>query len=95
MPPLPNEPQRFESYEALVQFLKDQVDDIDCLRIPVATNPIVRQGETERTFQGGCAILGLCNFDRVIDIGTAERLINDGILQRLNVPIRLELPLAQ
>lgn len=86
------EPTEFGSYEDLLQYLTEHVDDIESVRLSIRdTARITRRGKPAKTYTGIGAIVELCSgHKQVINIKSAEMLINQGVLQRMKIPCRLE-----
>src|SRR5437763_14881877 len=80
------EDKRFATSEELLQYLKDRVDDIDSVVIPVQEQVQVMdaQGRPKHIAKGMGAWIKLCDGRSVmISRDDAAMLINDGVLQRL------------
>lgn len=81
------DPSTPDPYEEALSLVKQRADDIDGLMIPVKAKMQIGTN----TFSNGVAVLEYCGGDRgSIDLETAERLINDGLLFKLGIKIRLQ-----
>ena len=88
------EKRQFKAPQDLLQYLREKADDIDCVQIPVDVNP-VRFSSADGAQVGAMANVGalltLCSGESlVVGREDAEMLINDGILQRLNIVVKIQ-----
>lgn len=83
--------RQFESSEKLIQHIKEKCDDIDCVCINLAGG--IRRTKPDGTTSivaGVGAIIQYCDKSTsIIHFQDAELLLNDGILNKLRIPIRL------
>jgi len=84
----------FNSSDELLKYLRDKVDDIDSVVIPINPAPMQitdAQGRPRRTMRGVGAQIRLCDGRfLLVHPQDAEMLINDGILQRLKIKCQLK-----
>lgn len=79
--------ERFESPEELDAYLREKTDDIENVQIFVRDVVTYPSGEQERGVGG---LLVMCGGDKaVIPLAAMERLINDGVLQKMGIKVRL------
>lgn len=78
--------ERFSSSEELMKYLRERVDDIDSVVIPVQEEvQVTGPGWSERWRNIG-AIIKMCDgTKRGISRDDAATLINDGVLQRMRI----------
>ena len=87
------EDKQFKTSEQLLQFLKEKLDDIDSVVIPVQESVQVRdaQGRPKHVANGVGALIRLCDgHSMMISRDDAAMLINDGVLQRLKIKCVLD-----
>lgn len=86
------ESTRFESVEELMRYLKEKTDDIELVSIPVPATIQFTGPQGQRVNAPNCGgIVELCTGQRItIHRDDMQLLINDGILQRLSIPIELK-----
>lgn len=83
-----DELHRFETYEELIEALCQRADDFEALEIPVPAT--VRVADVDGKIGG---LLRMCGGGtRVLDHQTVEMLLNDGLLSRLRLPVKLVVP---
>ena len=78
---------RFSTTEELIQYLREHVDDVDSVVIPVQ-EAVQVQGPNRRpqVWKGVGALLKLCDGRSLaLRREDAARLINDGVLQRMKI----------
>ena len=81
------EPVRWDSVAAAVESLKEKRDDIESIKLNVKGGHWT-VGQTVLT--GAFAELEFCDGRRtLISLDVAEALLNDGILSKLRVPLKL------
>jgi hypothetical protein len=82
----------FSSEKELMAYLKEHADDIESLVVPIQPEvQMTGQGLPPVRFKTPCVVLNLCNgAPTLIHYKIAEKLINDGVLQRLNIPCVLD-----
>ena len=85
---------KFESTEAVVAYLKQRADDISTVSLSIAEGVLMRGPQGEEAFFNRAAgiVMHIGGDSFVISTDAMEWLLNDGLLNRLGVPIRL-LPL--
>lgn len=81
----------FESDQDLLDFLVEHADDIDEVVIPVQEGLEMRGPNGERVaYPNAGAWIKLCTGGgATIHRETAERFINQGVLQRMEIPVKL------
>jgi hypothetical protein len=87
----------FGSSDAVIDHLKQRVDDIDGITLFLAPQIGIcdPSGVQQRVMNAAGGQLSFCNGEKaVIHHETMEQLINDGILHRMGIKIRLK-PLRQ
>jgi hypothetical protein len=86
------EDRQFKSAEEMLRFLKEHVDDIENVVIPVQEAVEVRGPQGERRVTNGVgAWIKLCGGNSMmISRDDAAMLINDGVLQRLRIKCVLD-----
>jgi hypothetical protein len=91
------EDRRFSSSDELLKFLREQVDDIDRVVIPVQEAVEVRKQTETQVVSNVGAVVKLCSGNSFfLTREDAAMLINDGVLQRLKIkcvldPLRLSI----
>lgn len=76
---------RFESAGELLDFLREHVDDVELVEITASQFAVING----KKVKGVGAVLHLCSgIRRVIGLGEAERLLKEGIFERLRIPVR-------
>lgn len=85
------EQRKFPTTEALIREIQELSDDIESVTIPVAEGILVAGPDGKGTLMPKAgAMIRLSNGrSEVISREDAEALLNDGILQRMRLPIRL------
>ena len=83
---------QFNSPDELLKYLKEKSDDIDRLTVPVKADILFTGPEGQQIVDRNVgAILNLCDGRSiVIAPETANALLNDGILNRLGIEIKLD-----
>src|SRR5436190_16967655 len=84
---------RFETSEQLLRYLKDKVDDIDSILIPIQEKLQITDanGRPKQVAKNMGAWIKLCDGRSImISRDDAAMLINDGILQRLKIKCVLD-----
>jgi len=82
-----------QSLEQILQRLRERSDDFDSvdIQIPEAMSVTAPNGESI-PMPGVAALIQRCDGNpTALRLDVAEALLNDGILQKLNIPIRLKL----
>lgn len=88
--------QRFETAEQLVRELRERSDDIESITIAVPKEMLLSgpRGQGQRV-ANICGSIRLCSgASQLIHREDLERLLNDGILARMKIPISL-VPLSE
>jgi hypothetical protein len=82
---------QFSSDEEALQFLKDQADDIASIGIPVGGPvAVMHKGQMLGPFHGIGMIVFMVNGNiHLFRPPRAERILNDGLLNRLRIRIQL------
>ena len=80
--------ERFESVEALIEHVKERADDFERVEMMLAPVHIRNTSAPD-----GAVTIRLCSGAGImVDRTTGEALLNDGLLQRLRVPVELRSP---
>lgn len=83
------QPHEFNSSDEAFEEIQSRRDDIDFVRIPIPDGNYQVGGTV---VSGGMMELRFCDGrGMLISLDIAERVLNDGLLNRLRIPIRLEL----
>jgi hypothetical protein len=86
--------EQFPSSAALLKFLRENVDDIESVVIPVTSAPLAirdPQGRVRKVMKGAGAWIKLCGGESLLlSRDDAAMLINDGVLQRLKIKCVLD-----
>lgn len=88
------ESERFASVDELLSMLRERSDDFTEIRIQVPKDILLRgpRGET-KVAADCCGSIHLCSGKSLlIHRQDLEILVNDGLLQRLRIPVRLTPP---
>ena len=83
---------KFQSSEALLKYLREQLDDIEGVVIPVQEGVAFTnlEGRTIQQRNVG-AVIKLCSGEWIaVHRNDAAMLINDGVLQRMKIKCSLE-----
>lgn len=81
-------PHRFESVEQAIAEITARRDDIDSVRIPI---PEASYQVGKTVLRGPLMELRFCDgTGQLISREIAERLLNEGLLNRLRIPIHLD-----
>lgn len=88
------EQERFPSVEALLRELQERSDDFESVTIQVANGIHIVGPEGQKHFcRDAGAFIRMCDgSSRIIHREDMETLLNDGVLQRMKIPVVL-LPL--
>lgn len=82
------QPHEFNSIEQALAEIQSKRDDIDFVRIPIPDGNYQVGGTV---VSGGMMELRFCDGrGMLISLDIAERVLNEGLLNRLRIPIRLE-----
>jgi len=86
----------FDSSDELFEYFREHADDIESVIVPVQDGMMLSGPQGQHHYAKGCgAMVKLVDgTSRLIHRGEAENLINDGLLQRLRVKVKL-LPLTK
>lgn len=81
----------FDSPEDLINWIREKTDDLQEVQIPLATNVgvVSSNGEQVLTKGAGAILLFINGRQSIIRIEDAEALINDGVLHRMGIKIKL------
>ena len=81
----------FGSSNELLKYLREKCDDIDSISIPIHWGVEGTQPDGSKIITKDIgAVINYCNgTHKMIHRTDAENIINDGVLQRLEIPIRL------
>jgi len=80
----------FGSTEALINYIKEKADDIEFVEIP--QSPYLTRNERNVVIG---MILHCVNDEKVISPRAAETLLNDGLLNRMSIKIKLVNQMSQ
>eukprot|EP00913_Durusdinium_trenchii_P005645 g5263.t1 len=83
--------QEFDSTEALINYLKEHTDDYDALTIMVVNDfPMSGPRGESKLARNCCGIIKTCTGEsKLVHREHLEELLNDGVLQRMRVPVSL------
>ena len=83
------QPERWNSVDEAVAEIESRRDDIDSVRIPIP-QATYKAGQT--VLRGGLMEIRMCDGSaKLVSIDVAEQILNNGLLNRLRIPIALEL----
>lgn len=82
---------QFPNSEELLRHLQERSDDFESVQLMVPNDiPVVGPNGEQRLLKECCGIIKTCNGSPIaIHREEFEKLLNDGILQRLKIPISL------
>jgi hypothetical protein len=83
--------ERFSTSEDLLRRLQEKSDDFESIKLMVTNDmPLMGPNGEKRLAKDCCAIIKTCNGQSIlIHRDEFEALLNDGILQRLKIPVSL------
>lgn len=82
---------RFPTSDELLRRLQEKSDDFDSVTLMVTNDlPIMGPNGEQRLMNNCCAIIKTCNGESIIvHRDEFQTLLNNGVLQRLKIPISL------
>ena len=82
--------KKFASFEEVIRVLQELSDDFESVEIPVPVSVQMQIASCDVTAKSvGALIRRVGGGQMVLNVETTERLLNDGILNRMGIPVKL------
>jgi hypothetical protein len=86
------EAENFGSSEEALRYIKEKSDDIVEAVIPQSPTIVVREGNARTEIVIGMVLYMVNGHKKIVHPVDAELVLNDGILNRMHIPIKLLRP---